>query len=244
MRVHYCYISMGWKESIISFFNSYSFCSWFLSLTPLLCRWAAYSIGVCRSWSSPAITKCWNFPRFWLLFASWVLFLIPTACGFMGSGCPLAQVSLTILCIRFLWSGTRTQRQIKSCCLWLTMDNIVVLPDICIRDMKTAPFIPVCDGAGWLQLLWNLRWVVAWLHKVAGTATAFLRPQVHRPYLCCVCLPAAAGQGQDSSCCCKAPAVPSKRVSHLQMSKDGWENTVIVLQSRLSPICTCRFRMS
>lgn len=127
----------------------YSFL-WQISLpvTPLLCRSAVYSIWICGSWSSSAISKWWNFPGCWLLDACGVLFLIPAVCGFMGSGSLLAQVSPAILRIHFPWSGTKTELQIKSYCLWITTDNIVVLTDICMRDMKTAPFMPFWTGLG------------------------------------------------------------------------------------------------
>lgn len=135
-------------EHIISFFSSHSLADFSLSHTQLLCRSATYSFWDCRGWSSQAITKRWNFPGCWLSDACWVPFLIPAVCGFTGSGCLLAQVSLTILCIHFPWSGRKTEHKVKSCCLQITTDNIVVLTDICIRDMKTAPFIPFCDSTG------------------------------------------------------------------------------------------------
>lgn len=165
--VHTCTAckSFCWVFEMLSSHTAHSrrlFCQWLiylfqlcysflwlipLPLTPLHCRSAVYSIRICRSGSSSAISKWWNFPGCWL-DACGVLFLIPAACGFTGSGGLLAQVSSAILCIHFPWSGTKTELQIKSYCLRITTDNIVVLTDICMRDMKTAPFIPSWTGLG------------------------------------------------------------------------------------------------
>ena len=154
---------------------SYSLADFCLSHTQLLCRSATFSLWVCRAWSSQVITKRWNFPGCWLFHACWVPALIPAVCGFTGSVWLSAQVSLTILCIHFPRSGTKTKHQIKFCCLQVTTDNIVVLTDICIRDMKTASFIPFCDSSGsyncfeiWGGLLLDCIKQPAWPQLSAG----------------------------------------------------------------------------